>query len=100
MTAWRLLHKRTRQGRDGAAHAGGRDTALGAAAYRGSLEKATYVSCEVYLVAESNLSREEMEVRFEAWEKQLCEGHGRGRMHGAGAGRGRSAGSLLAGAVV
>ena len=43
-------------------------TLRGAAAYRGSLEKATYVSCEVYLVAESNLSREEMEVRFEAWE--------------------------------
>ena len=48
-------------------------TLRGAAAYRGSLEKGTYVSCEVYLVAESNLSREEMEVRFEAWEKQLCE---------------------------
>ncbi len=46
-------------------------TLCGAAAYRGSLEKGTFVACEVYLVVESALPYPQLEARFAA-SKRRC----------------------------
>lgn len=51
-------------------------TLCGAATYRGSLEKGTFVACEVYLVVESALPYPQLEARFAAWEKALCAAMG------------------------
>ena len=51
-------------------------TLCGAAAYRGSLEKGTFVACEVYLVVESALPYPQLEARFAAWEEALCAAMG------------------------
>ena len=54
-------------------------TLCGAAAYRGSLEKGTFVACKVYLVVESQLPYSQLETRFAAWEEALRADMGEGK---------------------